>query len=43
MFSSSTRTPKLQLIAEDVNRGMVDPIKKRYPTSKGKGEALERG
>ena len=41
--STSVRTPKLQLTAEQpsTGEGWIPP-KKRYPMSKGKGEALER-
>ena len=41
--SSPARTPKLQLAAEQPLKGEYwIPQKKRYPTSKGKGEAPTR-
>ena len=41
--SSPVRTPKLKLDAEQtIDRRMLDPTKKRYPMSKGKGEAPAR-
>jgi len=41
--SSSERTPKLQLTAEQSSIGECwIPPKKRYPTTKGKGEASAR-
>ena len=41
MHSSPVRPPKLQLTAEQPSTGecWIQPKKKRYPTSKGKGEA----
>ena len=41
--SSPVRTPKLKLDAEQtIDRRMLDPTKKRYPMSKGKGEVPTR-
>ena len=42
MHSSSTRTPKLQLTAQQMLTGECWFPPKRQPTSKGKGEALAR-
>jgi len=41
--SSPARTPKLKLAAEEPLTGECwIPVKKLYPTSKGKGETPER-
>jgi len=43
LSSSPARTPKLQFAAEEpLTRECWIPPKKRYPMSKGKGDAPER-
>ena len=41
--SSPGRTPKLQLTAEQPSRRMLDPTRKRYPTSKAKEKPQQDG